>query len=163
MANEEHQPLVVDPTEPIPPGHWHDDMSEVCTDDATCCASSFCPCCRWATTMSRAHIMPFGKAIFLYSLIYIVPFTVLITISILTPEAIKAERFSTAYIPIVVLGIVAWGSILAGFALCTWGRQQIRLRYNIPGDRNSDCWAHSSSHCSALAQEARHVEAGLPR
>ena len=156
MAQEERQPLAADG----PNGHWHDDLSEVWKDDTICCASVCLPCWRWSNTMSRAGILSFRVALVLHSLVYLVPLVALVLVGVLASEAAKNGTLS---FPAIILSIVFWASILAGLYLCTWGRGQLRRRYNIPGDRGSDCWAHSRSHYSALAQEARHVEASEQR
>jgi Cys-rich protein (TIGR01571 family) len=107
--------------------------------------------------MSMAGILSYSKALILYSLVYLLPVSAVILVAVLAPRnRAEANSFS---IPIVLCAIVIWGSVISGKFMCTWGRGQLRRRYRIPGDRSSDCWAHSTHHVAAIAQEARQVEA----
>jgi Cys-rich protein (TIGR01571 family) len=129
LNKKSEQPDLQDWTE-----HWYSCLSDM----RYCLMGCFCPCVRWAETISLVKgLLPFWTA------------------------------FLINFLLVVLVGIPALGLVGQVFLclLCVSYRQQIREKFNFKEKGGNtyitDCLLHCCCSCCAIIQEAKHVETAL--
>jgi len=127
----------------LPIGRWSDNCTQCFDNCGICCLATFCPCFRWAQTLSRIGLMSYEKAFLIY-IFFTAIASVFATLHFLTNSfwywlALQA--------PLLCLVVVR-----------TYYRTRIRAIYAIPGSEFEDFCCHLFCRECQISQEARHVD-----
>jgi len=130
-------------------GFWSDGVCSCFDSCGICCMSLFCPCIRFAQSVSRVALLPFNTALLMFLSL------VVFHIIMMSINEYYAIHYGTAFNWAFYFTIIG---DLATVILAAYYRTKIRQLYDIPGSGFEDFCCHFWCSPCALSQEARHID-----